>query len=129
MNKLEPRVYVTEELVEKGFQRILDGGDQVALAATLERRGGPCPLCQREFKKIEVDNQFGRFDYFQPSCRCYHICQEVHIPTGATTKGCGRFMIAEREFGITHCLSCYDTAWEKAGAAQPYKTNTRKFNE
>lgn len=120
------RVYVTEELVEKGFQRILEGDNSVALAATLERRGGPCPLCGKEFKRLTVDNAYGKFTYYQPDCRCYKVCASVRVP-GGTAPGCGRYLIAEREMMIPHCTSCGDYGDNRSAkrTASGYRTARR----
>lgn len=102
----EHRIFVTEELVEQGYQRLLDGPDFVAQAATLERKGGPCPVCGVEFVEVVVDNKFGKFDYYQPACRCFKTCQRVQLQSG-WVEGCGRFLITEKLAGINYCTSCY----------------------
>lgn len=102
----EHPIFVTEALVEQGFQRLLDGPDAVVQAATLERRGGPCPYCGVQFTRIEVDNKYGKFAYYQPACHCFKVCRKVQLPHG-TTEGCGRFLITEKLSGIDYCTSCY----------------------
>lgn len=102
----EHRIFVTEKLAENGYQRLLDGPDFVAQAATLERKGGPCPVCGVEFAKVVVDNKFGKFDYYQPACRCFPVCKTVQLTNG-TVVGCGRFLITEKLAGIGYCTSCY----------------------
>lgn len=99
------RVYVTDELVEKGYQRVIDGPDFVAQAAALERHGGPCPLCRTPFAKIEIKNEYGDFSYYQPACYCYKRCQRVQFPHGHV-QGCDRYLIAERLAGIDFCTTC-----------------------
>ena len=117
----EHRIFVTEELVEAGYQRLLDGPDPVAQAATLERKGGPCPLCGVQFVRIEVDNKFGKFGYFQPACRCFPVCRHVQVPHGST-EGCGRFLITEKLSGIDYCTSCYkDPPGTKSKPAKVHK--------
>jgi len=109
--------FFTDRIVELGYQRVLEGDDKIAQVATLERRGGPCPLCGREFQVVHVDNIAGKFDYYEPSCRCYKRCEVVTLPSGNTVNGCGRFMIAERSLSYRHCISCYDTRWDDATTA------------
>jgi hypothetical protein len=102
----EHRVFVTEGLVETGYQKLLDGPDAVAQGASLERHGGPCPYCGVAFARIDIDNKFGKFSYHQPACRCFPVCKSVQLPHG-TAPGCGRFLITEKLSGIDYCTSCY----------------------
>ena len=105
-------VYIDEALVEKGYQRCLEGEDNIAQAAALERHGGPCPICGVPFNVVFVDNQFGSFNYYQPSCRCFKRCESVKIRDRKTghldgyVKGCGRWLIAERLVNIGYCTHC-----------------------
>lgn len=107
------RLFVTEGLVETGYQKLLDGPDAVAQAASLERKGGPCPYCGVAFTKLDVDNKFGKFSYYQPSCRCFPVCKTVEIRDRANgryvgrVEGCGRFLITEKLAGIDYCTACY----------------------
>jgi hypothetical protein len=103
----EHRIFITEGLVETGYHKLLDGPDPVAQAVTLERKGGPCPYCGVAFARIEVDNKFGKFSYYQPACRCFPVCKHVQLPHG-TVEGCGRFLITEKLAGINYCTQCYD---------------------
>ncbi|MFA5376793.1 MAG: hypothetical protein WC455_13675 [Dehalococcoidia bacterium] len=105
MKDEDRRIYITDEIVEHGFQRCLEGEDNIAQAATLERKGGPCPFCGVPFNKVDVDNRYGKFSYYQPSCRCFKRCDWVQFPSGPVV-GCGRWLIAERIVGINFCTSC-----------------------
>lgn len=116
------RVFVTDALVEKGYQRMLDGTDFVAQAASLERHGGECPVCGASFKKLIINNRYGDFAYFQPACWCFKVCREVRVPSG-TVEGCGRFLIAEYFAGIDYCTACYrEESRPAARTATGYRT-------
>jgi len=121
----EHRVFVTEELVEMGYQRLLDGPDAVAQGASLERHGGPCPLCGTQFARIDVDNTFGKFGYYQPACRCFPVCKKVQLPHG-TVEGCGRFLITEKLAGIDYCTSCYSQP--PGTKSKPIKMHKRAYS-
>jgi len=112
MSFSERRIYITDEIVEHGFQRCLEGEDHLAQAATLERKGGPCPFCGVPFNLVIVDNAYGCFNYYQPSCRCFKRCEWVKFPSGLV-KGCGRWLIAEGIVGIGYCTSCTPPKDEK----------------
>jgi len=118
------RVFVTDGLVETGYQKLLEGGDLVAQGVTLERRGGPCPLCGREFTRIDIDNAYGKFTYYQPACHCYGVCNEVRVPSG-TTVGCGRHLVTERVVGLHYCTSCYKEPPGSKPAAERTRTGYR----
>lgn len=96
---------VDDEQVEGAYRLFLDSDDTLAEAATLERRGGPCPICGVEFNVVFVDNKYGCFHYYQPSCLCFKRCEWIQFPHGKV-KGCGRWLIAERLAGIDYCTSC-----------------------
>ena len=50
-----------------------------------QEKGGPCPLCGKDFKSVEGKNLDGSsFTYYMPSCRCFWTC-----------RNCGRVMVAE----------------------------------
>lgn len=36
-----------------------------------ELNGGKCPVCNKEFRPIEVNNNHGFFEYYKAKCRCY----------------------------------------------------------
>lgn len=116
VGELMDRLFIDDALVEKGYQRCLEGHELVARVATLERRGGPCPVCGVPFNLVIVDNKFGQFDYYQPSCRCYKRCESVKIREKkkdgsygrllGEVEGCGRWLIAEKLTNIDYCTSC-----------------------
>lgn len=113
----EKKPFVTDRLVEACYQKILEGDDRIAHVATLERRGGNCPICSRPFSVVHVDNAFGKFDYYEPSCRCYHKCETVYFKNGNSVRGCGRTMISERAMGVNYCISCYNPDNDKSDMA------------
>jgi len=122
------RVFVNDDLVETGYQKLLEGPDAVAQAACLERKGGPCPYCGVEFARVDIDNKFGQFSYYQPACRCFPVCRSVEIRDRNNGKyvgrveGCGRFLITEKLAGVGYCTSCYSEApGAKAKAAKAHK--------
>ena len=121
----EEKIYITDETVERGYQRCLEGEDHIAQAATLERRGGPCPICGVPFNVVFVDNEYGCFQYYQPSCRCYKRCEWVKVPSGVVP-GCGRWLIAEKLVGIDYCTSCHTKNPEEKPkqVRLPKRTNT-----
>ena len=98
--------FTSDALVDTGYQKLLDAPDGVAQAATLERKGGPCPFCGVAFGRIEVDNKFGKFAYYQPACHCFKRCMRVQLPHGHVT-GCERWMVTEKLVGIDYCTQCY----------------------
>lgn len=59
----------------------------------LEASGGPCPQCNKPWKRIEVRNRHGHFDYFNPVCRCYPRCP------GITAKARNRYKDGEPKPG------------------------------
>jgi hypothetical protein len=131
--------FITDSSVERGYRASISaarGNTQVILALELERQGGLCPKCDTPWSKIEVDNVFGKFSYFQPNCNCFRRCE--HVPVfkalrngtmrfAGTSPGCGRWLVTEGLLGIDHCTSCNpdgvhrETKKEPKGGSGDYK--------
>jgi hypothetical protein len=97
--------YVSDVMIEDGYRKCIanaGGNTQILTALELERKGGPCPVCGRDYRKIEVDNKYGKFTFYQPSCMCFKQCGS-----------CGRFLVSERLLDIWHCTSCHPEGLEK----------------
>lgn len=62
--------YVTDLLAKYGSKYT---GEQAHLMA-MDVEGGDCPMCGKPWKIVPVENRFGKFRYFRPSCRCYGVC-------------------------------------------------------
>jgi hypothetical protein len=90
--------FIDDAVVETGYRECIEaahGNTQVVLALELERQGGACPVCGREYRRVDVANHFARFSYYQPACRCFRVCPR-----------CERYMVAERFLEIAHCTGC-----------------------
>jgi len=91
--------YVDDAMVEKGYRKCIaaaGGNTEIIFAIELERKGGKCPLCDRSYAKIIVDNRFGKFTYFRPSCFCFKQCDL-----------CQRYLVSEKLLNISHCTHCH----------------------
>jgi hypothetical protein len=98
--------FIENAEVEAGYQKCCAaarGNTQLLVALELERKGGPCPLCGTRYAKMDMDNPFGKFTYFEPACYCYKRCDI-----------CGRHLVAERFQAIGHCTTCFPRGVEKA---------------
>lgn len=115
--KSEKSLGITQELLEKSHQRIIDSYMRANLPLEAcnyidkEFVGGDCAICKKPFKKVDVDNRNGKFIYYTPSCRCYPKCPGVHIDSTAKTKSmhikCGcDFPIEFIVFNALRCESC-----------------------
>jgi hypothetical protein len=109
-----PVGYVSDDMVETAYQLCLEtagGNTQIILALELERKGGKCPICGREYQRVDVDSEYGHFIYYQPGCLCFRRC-----------KICDRFMVAERFLNIWYCTYCHpDGIEEKHKARRRHK--------
>ena len=50
--------------------------DLTAIFVKLEFEGGPCPLCNHAWEKIQMDNRFCKGDFYQPDCYCFPVCPD-----------------------------------------------------
>jgi len=41
-----------------------------------ETAGGKCPSCGAAWEKVEVENRYAEYEYYQPSCRCFGNCDK-----------------------------------------------------
>ena len=98
MSEWAPFQAVNDEAVERGYRKCIEGAmgnTQVIVALELERKGGACPVCDKSFAAVEVENRFAHFTYYKPACFCFRVCER-----------CGRFMVSERLLGIPYCTGC-----------------------
>jgi len=82
-----PKGKVTEAMVETGYQALvddyaMDGNTAGLVALELEWKGVPCHLCKTPYRKVEVRNPFGEFDYHVPNCRCFKSCPRLRTTDG-----------------------------------------------
>ena len=91
--------FVDDAMVERGYRKCIDAanGDVMIIEALeLERKGGPCHYCGVPYKRIDVNNRYGRFSYYQPFCFCYRRCP-----------CCDKILVVEKYLGIESCTVCY----------------------
>jgi hypothetical protein len=108
-----PVGFVDDAMVEMGYRKCIDGANgntQIILALELERKGGKCPICDTEYRRIDVDNQYGKFSYYQPFCMCFKRCQV-----------CERLLVAERLLEINYCTSCHPNGVQGAKKQTTHK--------
>jgi hypothetical protein len=103
---------VTQEFINAIPNLMFDRGlpAEVLQAVRLEVKGGPCPLCGTQFKKREVRNPWGHFDFYEPACHCFKKCTRVRYTLKGgrkiTTVGCGKWLTEEKLLDINQCTSC-----------------------
>lgn len=135
VTKVLDRTFFDEAHVERGYRKCVaaaGGNLQLIVALELERKGGLCPVetCQTPYKRVEVDNRFGKFTYFQPACHCFKKCDVCTIRAEFDENGrvvreqIPRFMVSERLLGIHHCTFCHPN-----GPEQPKKVRTPRKKE
>ena len=109
--------FIDDEAVERGYRKSIgaaNGNTQIILNLEMERTGGNCSFCGYPWKKIDVDNPFAKFTYYQPGCHCYKKCQRCTIPATVDDKGRVRYseiphyMVVERFMDIAYCTACHD---------------------
>jgi hypothetical protein len=135
---LTRKMFTSQELVDVAYRRLVDGmhdQPELVLAAQLESIGGECPVCSKPFLRVDVDNEYGKFHYFQPDCRCFKRCERVDVEGVKNGKwyhretvGCGRLLIAERLLGIGYCTSCRgDRREQEVRKAKTGRISARKI--
>ncbi len=73
--------FVTQQMADEATARyeaeaMAQGMPVKAARALKEQRGGDCAVCHAPYKRIEVDNQFGRFVYHRAVCDCEQDADE-----------------------------------------------------
>ena len=74
---------------------------------SMEKEGGPCPQCGKQWRKKGVKNRFVKFDYYEPTCDCNHKCTI-----------CGA--IVEKEYCICEWREQIEVT-KQAGSIEEYK--------
>jgi len=64
------------------LQRKIDHDNEIGMPAKLivleqlEKDGGKCPECKKPWNKVEVNNVYADFFYYDPDCNCFPRCPE-----------------------------------------------------
>ena len=101
-----------EQALEDSYMNCVrkDGQEtEFAQAINLERRGGKCKYCGREFVKKTI----GELYWYVPGCHCYQKCDHVKLwaKVGGyegwyQIEGCGRYLVYEKFKGLDYCTHC-----------------------
>lgn len=68
--------FVDQHVVANFGKRMIDLAEEAGVPkedverSRREIKGGTCPLCQAEYRKVHVKNRYADFVYFVPSCGC-----------------------------------------------------------
>jgi hypothetical protein len=62
-----------------GWQHRSIISNQTAHYMDLSADGGPCPNCDKQYKRIDVKNRFADFHYFDPDCGCSPHCPDCGV--------------------------------------------------
>jgi hypothetical protein len=118
------KTFISQNTVKESARRIIDDAEKrmaagiwdaakaiaICKQVDLEMMGGPCPKCGKPFQQICVDSDDGKYDYYEPACKCFPKC-EVVLRRDAkkqlmTTIGCGNWKIAETLINAPYCFNC-----------------------
>lgn len=71
----------------------------------LEKDGGKCPRCGKEWNKVPVKNVYADFHYYDPACGCYGRCKPL-VDEDRNMRGCGNSLHREKAMGVEGCTTC-----------------------
>jgi hypothetical protein len=113
-SSLLPRRAIEDEDLQIGYEKLmaaLRNQPELQKEVEVERHGGPCMLCGKPWKVVSVNNNYGKFAFWQPNCTCFQICHTCSMPQYTDLEGVvhpeiPKYLVAERLLSLDHCTGC-----------------------